>query len=68
MVDKMSKTFSLVVNFASRDEVENFAKMFLSSDVSLYEADALDPEYSGRPCANSFVLRRKGHKPDSMEV
>jgi hypothetical protein len=68
MVDKMSKTFSLVVNFASRDEVENFAKMFLSSDVSLYEADVLDPEYKGRSCANSFVLRRKGHKPDSMEV
>ena len=68
MVDKMSKTFSLVVNFASRDELENFAKMFLSSDVSLYEADVLDPEYKGRSCANSFVLRRKGHKPDSMKV
>ena len=64
----MSKTCSLVVNFASRDEVENFAKMFLSSDVSLYEADALDSEYKGRSCVNSFVLRRTGHKPDSMKV
>lgn len=64
----MSKTFSLVVNFASREEVEDFARLFLSSDLALYEADALDPEYKSGTCTNSFVVRRKGHKPDDMRV
>lgn len=64
----MSKTFSLVVNFASREEVEDFARLFLSSDLAIYEADVLDPEYKNTTCANSFVVRRKGHKPEDMRV
>jgi hypothetical protein len=50
------------------EDVVNFATWLVPTGVSIYYADALDPEYAGHAPTNSLVLRRDGHKPDDMRV
>jgi len=68
MSTRTTKPFTLVVSFPTMEDVVNFATWLVPTGVSIYYADALDPEYAGHAPTNSLVLRRDGHKPDDMRV
>lgn len=65
---KKPKRYSLVVNFATLEEIVDFASTFVPAGVSIYAADALDPEFTGNAPSGSLVLRRDGAKPDDMRI
>lgn len=68
MAKRANKPFTLLVSFATLEDVVNFASALQPVGVSIYWADALDPEYGGHAPKNSLVLRRDNHKPDDMRV
>lgn len=68
MPTKKPKQYTMVVNFRTLEDAVNFASAIAPTGVSVYYADALDPEYGGHAPANSLVLRPDGHKPNDMRV
>ena len=62
------QTHTLTIQFPTRQALAEFVRDHLEVGLAVYEADSLDPEYAGNPGANSYVLRRAGHKPEDMRV
>jgi hypothetical protein len=64
----MKTKHTLTISFPSRQALAEFVRNVVDDGVAVYEADTLDPEYSGNPGTNSYVLRREGAKPEDMRV
>lgn len=58
----------IVLKLASPEALVNFARLALDPGLVVYAADALDPEFSGNPGRNSWVVRQAGHKPADMAL
>jgi hypothetical protein len=64
----MKTKHTLTLSFPTRQALAEFVRDHLEHGIAVYEADTLDPEYSGNPGTNSYVLRREGAKPEDMRV
>jgi hypothetical protein len=59
---------TIVLSFATAEALVHFASVALDPALVVYAADVLDREFSGNPGRNSWVVRRKGDKPDDMAL
>lgn len=59
---------TVTIRFVDGDALRHFVRTALDPALVVYEADGLDPEFSGNPGRNSWVVRRAGHKPADMAL
>jgi len=59
---------TIVLRFANAEALEHFVEVGLDPALVVYQADALDKEFSGNPGRNSWVIRNEGAKPESMRL
>lgn len=60
------KFVTLTIAFNNLDDLKQFVEESFGDDVSVYQGDGMDREFTGHVPAGTFVVRHTGQKPDGM--